>query len=82
MCHAVVFGLFGALYEASSKSCEPNHIYNQNESLHDVHDGLGDLRDMVKVVNGKSAAVLIKANDDLLSKVSSLTQPYISLILF
>ena len=82
MCHAVVFGFFGALYEASSKSCEPNHIYNQTESLHDVHDGLGDLRDMVKVVNGKSAAVLIKANDDLLSKVSSLTQPYISLILF
>ena len=73
MCHAGVFGLFRALYEASGKSCEPNHIPNLKESLHDVYDSLGDLRDMIKVVNGKTV-VLIKANDDLHSKVSSLIQ--------
>lgn len=70
MCHAGVFGLFRALYEASGKSCEPNHISNLKESLHDVYDSWDDLRNTIKVVNGKTV-VLIKATDELHSKVAS-----------
>ena len=72
MCHAGVFGLFRALYEASGKSCEPNHVSNLKESLRDVYANLGTLRNMIKVVNGKTV-VLIKATDELHSKVASLS---------
>ena len=72
-CHAGVFGIFKALFEASGKSCEPNHISRLKESLRDVYNNLGTLRDMIKVVNGKTV-VLIKATDELHSKDAGLTK--------
>ena len=42
-------------------------------SLRDVYNNLGTLRDMIKVVNGKMV-VLIKATDELHSKVAGLTK--------
>ena len=72
-CHAGVFGIFKALFEASGKSCEPHHISRLKESLRDVYNNLGTLRDMIRVVNGKTV-VLIKATDELHSKVAGLTK--------
>ena len=62
-----------ALHLASGKSCEPNHISRLKESLRDVYNNLGTLRDMIRVVNGKTV-VLIKATDELHSKVAGLTK--------
>ncbi|XP_020896015.1 uncharacterized protein LOC110234945, partial [Exaiptasia diaphana] len=69
LCHAGLFGIPRAIYEATGGDCEPNKVSNLKSTLNKMADAMEDLQSLVRVVNGKTV-YLIKVTGALRTRLN------------
>ena len=69
MCHAGFFGLFRSLYQATGRSCEPNHVEHLKTTLRDITSAIRTSQMLIRSLHGKQVYIT-KTTDSLATKLN------------